>query len=76
MVALARNLNLARSRFFTGLTAVFVARLHQAPARQVRAFVLLVCRHDRSPCCCYIARQNIEFLTTYVSSLNQATFPP
>jgi hypothetical protein len=32
MVALARNLDIPGSRFLTGLTAVFVARLYQAPA--------------------------------------------
>ena len=36
MVTLARNLDLLGSRFLTGLTAVFVARLRQAPAWQVR----------------------------------------
>lgn len=45
MVALARNLDLAGSCFLTGLTAIFVAGLRQAPARKVRALSLLVCRH-------------------------------
>jgi hypothetical protein len=49
MVALARNLDLIGSRFLTGLTAVFVTRLHRAPARQVRTLLLLVCRHHCSP---------------------------
>jgi hypothetical protein len=45
MVALARNLDLIGSRFLTGLTAVFVTRLRQAPAWQMRTLVLLICRH-------------------------------
>jgi hypothetical protein len=45
MVALARNLDLIGSSFLTGLTAVFVTRLHRAPARQVRTLLLLICRH-------------------------------
>lgn len=49
MVALARNLNFFGSRFLTGLTAVFVARLHQAPAWQVRTLVLFIGRHHCLP---------------------------
>src|ERR1700674_3438479 len=45
MVALARNLDLIGSRFLTGLPAVFVTRLRQAPAWQMRTLVLLICRH-------------------------------
>jgi hypothetical protein len=45
MVALARNLDLIGSRFLTGLTAVLVTRLRQAPAWQMRTLVLLICRH-------------------------------
>jgi hypothetical protein len=43
MVALASDLDFAGSRFLTGLTAVFVARLRQALAWQVCTFVLLSC---------------------------------
>jgi hypothetical protein len=49
MVALARNLDFIGSRFLTGLTAVFVTRLRQAPAWQMRTLVLLICRHHS--CC-------------------------
>jgi len=35
MITLARNLDFAGSRFLAGLTAVFLARLRQAPAWQV-----------------------------------------
>jgi hypothetical protein len=49
MVALARNLHLPGSCFLTGLTAVFVAALDQAPAGQMRAFVFLTCSHHFSP---------------------------
>jgi hypothetical protein len=49
VVALARYLDLLGSCFFAGLTAVFIARLHQAPAWQVRALVLLSRRHCGSP---------------------------
>lgn len=49
MVALARNLNFLRSRFLTGLTAVFVAWLRCAQAGNVRTLVLLSCRHRDSP---------------------------
>ena len=49
VVALARNLHFLRSSFFTGLTAVFVASLRQAPAREVRALNLLIRRHYDSP---------------------------
>jgi hypothetical protein len=45
MVALARNLDFLGSRFLTGLTAVFVASLHHAPAWQVRTLDLLIYRH-------------------------------
>src|ERR1039458_8478550 len=45
VVALASNLHLVRSRFLTGLTAVFVARLHETPAWQGRTLILLICRH-------------------------------
>jgi hypothetical protein len=46
MITLAGNLHLSGSRFFTGLTAVFVARLRQTPAWQVCALVLLIGRHS------------------------------
>jgi hypothetical protein len=49
MVALAGDLDFLGSRFLTGLTAVFVARLHYAPAWQVRTFILLIARHHYSP---------------------------
>jgi hypothetical protein len=47
MVTLARDLDFLRSRFFTGLTAVFFARLHQATTGQVCTLGLLICRHYR-----------------------------
>jgi hypothetical protein len=40
MVALACDLDLFGSCFLTGLTAVFVAGLHKAPAWQVSTLVL------------------------------------
>ena len=49
MVALACNLYFVGPRFFTGLTAVFVAGWHCAPAWQVGAFVLLVGSHHFFP---------------------------
>jgi len=49
MVTLARDLDLTRSGFLTGLTAIFVARLRHAPAGKVRALILLSCRHRRFP---------------------------
>jgi hypothetical protein len=45
MVALTRNLDLIGSSFLTGLTTVFVTRLRQGPAWQMRTLVLLICRH-------------------------------
>jgi hypothetical protein len=46
MVALAGDLDLFGACFLARLTAVFVASLHQASARQVRTLVLVVgCRH-------------------------------
>ena len=45
MVALTRNLDFFGSRFLTGLAAVFVAALRQAPAGQVRALGLVIRRH-------------------------------
>jgi hypothetical protein len=47
MVTLTRNLDFAGSCFLTGLTAIFVAGLCQAPAWKVRALSLLVGRHHR-----------------------------
>jgi hypothetical protein len=49
VVALAGNLDFAGSRFLTGLTAVFIARLREAPAWKVRTLTLLNCRHHCSP---------------------------
>ena len=49
MVALARNLDFFRSRFLTGLTAVFLAWLRPAPAWKVCTFGLLSRRHRGSP---------------------------
>lgn len=46
MVALAGDLDLFGSCFLARLTAIFVASLCEAPARQVRTLVLVVgCRH-------------------------------
>jgi hypothetical protein len=45
VVTLARNLHFLGSRFLTGLTAVFVARFHQAPAWKMAALHPLICRH-------------------------------
>jgi len=42
MVALACDLDLFGSCFLTGLTAVFVAGLHKASARQVSTLVLVI----------------------------------
>lgn len=50
MVALACNLNFRGPSFLTGLSAVFVARLHHAPAWQMRTLTLLICRHSGYPC--------------------------
>jgi hypothetical protein len=49
VVTLARDLDFTGSRFFTGLTAEFVARLRYAPAGKVGTFSLLNGRHRRSP---------------------------
>ncbi|SPE44092.1 hypothetical protein SBA7_290020 [Candidatus Sulfotelmatobacter sp. SbA7] len=49
MGALAGNLDFIGSRFFTGLTAIFVTRLGHATAWQVRTFVLLIGRRHGSP---------------------------
>jgi hypothetical protein len=49
MVALARNLDFAGSGFLTGLTAVFLPRLRQAPAWKMCTLSLLSCRHRDSP---------------------------
>jgi hypothetical protein len=49
VVALTCNLDLLGPRFFTGFTAVFVASLHRAPTRQVRALVLVNRCHYCSP---------------------------
>jgi hypothetical protein len=69
MVALARNLDLIGSRFLTGLTAVFVTRLRQAPAWQMRALVLLICRHH-SYCSPFLTPSSLLLL------LWRAQFPP
>jgi hypothetical protein len=42
MVALAGDLDLFGACFLAQLTAVFVASLYEAPARQVRTLVLVV----------------------------------
>jgi hypothetical protein len=63
MVALTRNLDFFGSRFLTGLAAVFVAALRQAPAGQVRALGLVIRRHHL-----------VLLISTYVSSSNQSTF--
>jgi len=49
MVALARDLDFAASRFLTGLTAVFIARLRHALAWKVCTLSLLSSRHRGSP---------------------------
>jgi hypothetical protein len=49
MIALTRNLHLFGSCFLTGLTAEFVATLHQASAGSMRTLVFLICRHRFSP---------------------------
>ncbi len=49
MIALARNLDLFGTCFLAGWTAAFIARLHRAPAWQMRALVLLIGRHHVSP---------------------------
>ena len=49
MVTLASDLDFTGSRFLTGLTAVFVARLRHALARKVCTLSLLIGRdHDFS----------------------------
>jgi hypothetical protein len=72
MVALARNLNLIGSRFLTGLTAVFVTRLRQAPAWQMRTLVLLICRHH-SYCSPF---PTAVFIIVVAGLLWWAHFPP
>jgi hypothetical protein len=47
MVTLARNLYFFRSRFLTGLTAVFVVRRRYAPAWQVCTLALCSCHHRK-----------------------------
>jgi hypothetical protein len=49
VVALADNLDLFKTCFLTGLTAVFVAGLGHEPAWQVRTFALLIGCHGCSP---------------------------
>jgi len=71
MVALARNLDLIGSRFLTGLTAVFVTRLRQAPAWQVRTLVLLICRHHS-----YCSPFPIAIFIIVAELLWRAQFPP
>jgi hypothetical protein len=53
MFALTGNLHLFGSCFLTGLTAGFVATLHQAPAGSMRTLVFLICRH-RFFLLCYV----------------------
>jgi hypothetical protein len=72
MVALARNLDLLGSRFFTGWTAVFVTRLRQAPAWQMRTLVLLICRHH-SYCSPF---PTAVFIIVVTGLLWWAHFPP
>jgi hypothetical protein len=48
MIALAGYLDLLGSCVLTGLTTVFVASLHHAPARQMRALARLIGCHDSS----------------------------
>jgi hypothetical protein len=72
MVALARNLDLLGSRFFTGWTAVFVTRLRQAPAWQMRTLVLLICRHH-SYCSPF---PTAVFIIVVAGLLWRAQFPP
>jgi hypothetical protein len=45
MVALAGDLDLFGSCFLAGLTAVFVAGLHKASARQVSTLLVVARRH-------------------------------
>jgi len=45
MVTLASNFNVAGSRFLTGLTAVFLARLRYTLARKVCTLSLIGCHH-------------------------------
>jgi hypothetical protein len=49
VIALARDLDFAGSRFFTGLSAVFFSALHEAQAGNVRTLDGQVRRHDGSP---------------------------
>jgi hypothetical protein len=50
VITLARNLYFFGSRFFTGLTAVFITCLHEAPAWYMRAIDWLIRGHPTSPC--------------------------
>src|SRR5271155_3230707 len=52
MVALASDFDVLGSRFLAGLTAILVAILCHAPAWQVRALLLLIGCHHRSPSFC------------------------
>ncbi|MGA3348156.1 MAG: hypothetical protein ABSC33_03985 [Candidatus Sulfotelmatobacter sp.] len=65
MITLARNLYFFGSRFFTGLTAVFITCLHEAPAWYMRAIDWLIRGHPTSPCLsifCFLSDIRVERL--------------
>jgi hypothetical protein len=61
VIALARDLDFAGARFFTGLPAVFVSALHEAKAWDMRTLDRQIRRHDGSPyrVRCPNVRQNL-----------------
>jgi hypothetical protein len=49
VIALARDLDFAGSRLFTGLSALFVSALHEAKAWNMRTLDEQIRRRDGSP---------------------------